>query len=252
MAQPDDRVGGALVAAGPGLSRGGAHAVDQVVDGGLDRGAVDVGQLAADRQHAGVGLPPHPQRSGLAARTARPWPAAWPGCGRGGPDPRAACAPGRAHSASEASSARRARGASCSPEIVPACAAAATVGSDSRVRAVSTVSRSDRVDTPSAAASVSSTTPRSSSTATTASSSTRSRRCSRTNSACRATSHSVGRHRRSSTSAGYRTVPFTPGSSHGGMTLIARSDPSRSSVVVSMHRCARGVQCTRREAARMS
>ena len=116
--------------------------------------------------------------------------------GRAPPDPRAAPAPPTPRRWSRRRAARSVP--SCSPLKSPSWAAAATRGSDSSARAVSTVSRATRADTPSPATVDASSAPRSSSTRVTTNSSTRSRRCSRTNSPRRANSQPVSRHRRSS------------------------------------------------------
>ena len=128
------------------------------------------------RQHAGVGC--HHIRNDLVARRAPPRPAAWPGCGRGGPDRGGGVVPRRAHSASEASSARRARGASCSPEIVP-CAAAAPVRGATRGCGRSRPSPATRGSTPHRPLANRRRRPGRRARRPTASSSTRSRRCSR-------------------------------------------------------------------------
>ncbi len=70
LAELDERVGGAVVAAVPGLTLGRAHLLDHLVDGVLEQCAVEIGQLAAEVEHPGLGVrirPPHPQVPGLAA-----------------------------------------------------------------------------------------------------------------------------------------------------------------------------------------
>ena len=143
-----------MVSGVPRLAFRRAHAVDHPVDRVLEPGAVEVRELTADREHPAVRLPPHPQPSRLASapglrplmalRCVRTMRARSTG---------ATCGARRAQSASLVSSANCATDPNCSALKVPACAAAATRGSDSRARAVSTVSRTVRSDTPSAAAS---------------------------------------------------------------------------------------------------
>ncbi len=87
-----------------------------------------------------------------------------------------------AHSASDSSSASLTADPSCSALSSPACAAAAIAGNDSNARAVSTVSRIMRSETPSREAIVTSIWPRSSSTRTIVNSSVRASRWTRTNS----------------------------------------------------------------------
>ncbi len=125
-----------------------------------------------------------------------------------------------AQSASVVSSASCTTDPSCSALNAPSCAAAARCGSPASERAVSTVWRTVRDDTPSWAAMHSSIAPRRSSTATTASSSTCRRRCSRTSSSRRARSRWVSQH--SSSCRRSRRSKVTRSSKHGGVTLIRR------------------------------
>ena len=144
----------------------------------------------------------------------------------------------RARSASLVSSAGATTDPSCSPLRSPACAAAATAGNDSNVRAVSSVSRTERADTPSRAATDSSIRPRSSSAATTASSSTRSRRCSRTNSSRRATSRSVGQHRNPSRRS-------TTSNMHHPTTGVRHRSPGRAPTICAHHTYGSGLPAGR-------
>ena len=143
----------------------------------------------------------HHHRSSRAARRA------WASSIVGVPSSRAFCArsPGdhrgarSAHSRSSDAPATFTTSVSCASDSSPSAATCAIAGRSSSARAVATVDRTSRTDTPSAAANESSICPRSSSTRTNASSRTRNARWARTTRSRSAHTHAVERHRSSST-----------------------------------------------------